>query len=561
MSSSEIQLGSQMKLVFTLTISALLLITSSLYAISHEGDNDAFTDSGELHEVHVDEAGQDAIGLKIEPVKKGIIQDALSATGEVNAAETQTSIATSPVAGVVKTVLSKKGDTVTKGQILAVVHSVDVATNFADLLNTRSQINGEIARTRTEFKAQIALQNKELELAKQLYDRQATLVNEGISAGKDYQAAKNSFEKAEVQLQSLLKKSKEEVSLREQQLKVRLDSGRGQLRILGLTDAAITEALRTGSVNTDLAVRSAISGTIIERTISPGQTVAAAQQTFSIISLSPIWVVVDIFQEQLQKISLGQKVLIKTPANQELTGHIENISAIVDPKEKTVHVRIITDNIAHLLKPGMFVHANILQGKTSVGNITIPVNAIVQHQDRPLVFVQEDDHFAPKYVQLGSQTVTQAEILSGLSVGDKLVVQGATQLKAQAMRPEAHGDEHGATSEHGDEHEHGAKSEHGDEHEHGATSEHGDEHEHGAKSEHGDEHEHGAKSEHGDEHDEHGAAEIPKERADVMFAFVLGALSVLLLLGVWMAIAAISKKNVNKREQETVETRESSNVE
>lgn len=507
-------------IAFTFVVTAM----SGSPALGHEGDNDAFSEgTGELHEVHVDEDGQTAIGIKLQPATRSVVREAIITTGEVHASETQSFDVTSTVSGAVKSVFAKKGDFVRAGQPLVMVHSIDAASTFTELFNARSQMMADIARTRTDFKAQIAVQSKELELTKQTYERQEILVKEGIAAPKDFHAAKNAYEKALVQLESSKQKSKEEIALREQQLNVKLKAGRGQLMIMGLSDTAISEAFKAGVVNTELPIRAPVSGTITNRTVTLGQHLDASQSVFSIVNLSPIWVMIDVFQEQLQKVVPGQKVQLETPSGQILSGAIENISPIVDPEKKTVHVRIVTDNKQGMLKPGMFVNASILLGGSTVGNVTVPNNAIVEHQERQLVFVQEHDHFAPKYIHKGFQSGTATEILSGLDIGDKVVVQGATQLKAQAMRPEGgvHHDEHGEHDEH---EEAGGNKE-------GGTSEKASQPEKEAEV---DELGHGAADEHG-----HGAKASAKPEVNVLLAFVAGAVSVLLFVGIVIVIVYV----------------------
>lgn len=526
-----------MKLTYCLAI--LLAWTAAFTPINshaHEGDNDAFTGgNGELNPVHVDADGQKAIGLKVEKVKLSNIQNSIKGTGEVQSAETKTFQVTPRVSGVVLNVFAKQGDFVKRGQNLVTIHSTDVAGVLTDLLNAKSQMTSDIKRSKIEYQSLISLQQKEVELALQTLERQQTLFEAKVSAQKDFLTAKNAYEQSILKLDTLKQKGIQENHLREEQLKIRIANGRGQLRIMGMDDASITAALQTGSVRADLAVPSPVSGTVMTRAVTLGEQIAPGKQIFSIVDLSSVWVLINVFQEQLHEVKVGQKVDLVLPSKESLSGKIENIGSLVDPVKKTVSVRIVAANPRNVLKPGMFVSANILLGGKSLPKLAVPNTAIVLHQERPVVFVQEDDHFKPVSVHLGQQFGQLTEVVDGVSVDDPVVIQGATQLKAHSLvgggakhHDEGEEDEHGHGADEAAHYDHDKAS--------AESKEHDDHDEHEAGTDKHDEHE--AKDEHAeaDEHDHHGSSGGEKPEIKTLLTFLGGALSTLLIGAIWFFV-------------------------
>ena len=230
------------------------------------------------------------------------------------------------------------------------------------------------------------------------------------------------------------------MALLEKQLAVTINTDKEQLKIMGLSGRAVDEALASGKVTADLSLKAPVSGCVIKRDISLGERIDPGKAVFAIVNLSPIWVMVDIYQEQIPQVKEGQEVLLQTPSKERLAGRISSIGSVVDSATKTLHVRIIADNQKGYLRPGMFVTGEILLGHERRKALTVPETAIVYYKDRPYVYEHHIDegHFEPAQVVLGEKAGGQVEIVSGLQQGDLIVIAGASQLLAQAiMKPES----------------------------------------------------------------------------------------------------------------------------
>lgn len=433
----------------------LLYLLAPSAVLPHEGHNDAFKEGGSqtAEPVEVDAQGVEALGIKTSTASPGTIQNILKATGEVKAAETNAFDVNALVSGTVRSVYAKHGDQVRKGQLLATIHSMEVADHLTDLITERNKIQADIDRTRMQYQSEISLQQKEVELTDLEYKRQQSLLQEKIAALKTFQQAKNDYEKAKVKLVSLKSRQAQEIQLLRKQLQATTVNMKAQLKIMGISSSAVDRALAGGGVTADLPIMSPVNGVVTLRDVSIGQRVEPGKQIFSIVNLNPIWVMVDVFQEQIPSIRLGQQVQLKTASEQSVMGTISSIDSIVDPVKKTLHVRIVANNSSGILRPGMFVTAEIEVGQTTSGNIVLPSTAIVDSGDKHLVYKRSGNSYTPAQVVLGQQGRGRVEIVQGVSEGDVIVTEGAKQLLAQGMIGAAAEAEHEHEGPGHDEHE------------------------------------------------------------------------------------------------------------
>lgn len=417
-----------------LIIGCLLLIAPP--AFSHGGGDEAFSGAGEpkaAQAVTVDAQGVRALGIKLATAKSGSIDEVLKATGEVRAAETNAFDVTAPVSGAVRAVHVKQNDPVKKGQTLAVIHSIEVAQTLTNLLAEQTKTFADIERVKTQYRGDIALQEKEVQLSKAEYERQDSLFKEGIAAQKAYQLALGEFEKAKVRLSTLQIKQNQEVALLKKQLNAQIQNVKGQLKIMGISSTAADRALAGREVTADLPIVSPVTGVVTFRDMTLGEKVDSSKRLFSVVDLNPIWVMIDVYQEQLPRIRTGQAVLVSTPAGHNLRGTISSIDANVDPLKKTVHVRVVAPNPQGVLRPGAFVQAEIILGSTTSANIVVPSAAIVEQGGKRFVYIRHQSQFEPIEVQIGQQIGGKTEIVTGLAEGSPVVIAGARQLLAQGM--------------------------------------------------------------------------------------------------------------------------------
>jgi cobalt-zinc-cadmium efflux system membrane fusion protein len=174
-------------------------------------------------------------------------------------------------------------------------------------------------------------------------------------------------------------------------------------------------------------IRAPIAGTVAERLITPGQLLqAGTTPSFTIADLSRVWVMAQVFGSDLAAISVGDQsevVTGMTPRN--LSGRVDNISAVVNPDTRSVQVRVAVDNPQDLLKKQMYVRVLIHSHQESDG-LLVPVSAILRDDENlPFVYVaQRDGSFARQHVSLGYRAGDQYDIPAGLKAGSQVVVDG-----------------------------------------------------------------------------------------------------------------------------------------
>lgn len=428
-------------------LSLLISLTAYPFAFADEDEGFPAEKMGMVsssQKIEVSPEGQKAVGLQVQTVALGSMAQVLKTTGQVQAAENRAYDITPRVSGVVNQVYAKQGDAVTAGQVLATIYSADVANQLTQLLQERARIQSEIARSRTQSQKDILVQANMVELSQANYQREQIMLSQGITARKDYQAAKNAYETAQVELSARKSQAAQNVALLQNQLSLTIGAVKSQLRVMGLSSGTIEQVLATNRVIPEVPVLSPVSGVITLRGVTLGQNLDPGRKIFSIVNLSPIWVIVNVFQENLGQIHLGQAVYLKTPDGQSLTGSISSIGTVVDPQTRALSVRIVADNPHGLLKPGMFVSAEITTGQTANRKIVVPATSLVEANGQTVVYVRKSNTaFQSLPVQTGEKTSSQVEILSGLTPGDQVVVQGASQLYAQSLIAGKEGGEEG----------------------------------------------------------------------------------------------------------------------
>ena len=206
------------------------------------------------------------------------------------------------------------------------------------------------------------------------------------------------------------------------------DAALQQLRSLGVGEKAIEELRRGGVTPAPQGViRSPLAGTVVERMITPGQLLqGGVTPCFTVADTSTVWVMAEIFESDLASVAVGDPADVTSPTSGEtLSGTVGNISALVDPNTRAIAVRIVTPNPAQALKKDMYVRVAIHSRRDRTG-ILLPVSAVLRDDvDLPFVFVENPDgSFGRRRVTIGYRSGDRQEIASGLSAGDRVVVEG-----------------------------------------------------------------------------------------------------------------------------------------
>lgn len=332
------------------------------------------------------------IRITTAPVEARAGGEGVQLLGELRVNENRYAEVGTPIASRVVSVLAAPGQIVHKGQPLAVLQSVDIGKARAESIT---------AQTR-------------LDLARKTLERKRNLAAEKIVSTREVQEAEASVASADAEVRS----------------------ARAGLRALGAGDDS--------SDTSEITLRSPLDGTVIERAALQGQMADPAQPLFRIGDLSKLWLVVHAFERDAVRLTPGSKAHISFAAlpGRAFTGNVALIGKQVDADSRTIPVRMELPNSDQLLRPGMSATAWLPVGKTSEQVITVPVAALQRIENEWLVFLPTGQGtFEIRPVARGRDLGTEIEVVSGLKAGERVVVEGAFLLKAEAEKARGAGSE------------------------------------------------------------------------------------------------------------------------
>ncbi|MRR58857.1 MAG: efflux RND transporter periplasmic adaptor subunit [Deltaproteobacteria bacterium] len=211
-------------------------------------------------------------------------------------------------------------------------------------------------------------------------------------------------------------------------------SAKQRLMLFGVKPHQIAELERAGKPNIRLPIYTPLSGIVIEKMVQQGQYVNTGDVLFNIADLSKVWVEIDVFENEVPYVRVGQQVEIRSAVEhgELFNGRISFVYPFHDPKTHTVKARVEMPNPGYRLKPDMFVNA-IIKVPLAKG-IVIPVTAIIDTGKRQLVWVEmSPGMFEPREVRVGERIDDKVQILSGIKEGDKVAVSGSYLIDSESQ--------------------------------------------------------------------------------------------------------------------------------
>jgi len=185
-------------------------------------------------------------------------------------------------------------------------------------------------------------------------------------------------------------------------------------------------------------IHAPIAGTIIERKVTLGQAVERATDAFKIADTSHVWVTLDLYEKDLARVHVGQEVETRTDSRpgEVFKGRVAFIVPVIDEATRTAKVRLEFPNPKNVLHAGQLVTARILADskREAPEVLAVPRSAVEQVEGKTVVFVQNGDSFERRNVLLGSSGGDRVEVRKGLTVGERVAVEGAFLLKSELLR-------------------------------------------------------------------------------------------------------------------------------
>jgi Cu(I)/Ag(I) efflux system membrane fusion protein/cobalt-zinc-cadmium efflux system membrane fusion protein len=195
-----------------------------------------------------------------------------------------------------------------------------------------------------------------------------------------------------------------------------------RLKQWGVPQREIARLESTGEIQPELQVDSPVSGYITERNALPNLTVQPETRLYAVADLSTVWVLAEVFQNDLGRIKVGDRASLTVDSypGRTFEGRINFIYPQVDMTTRTARARLVFSNPGLKLTPGMFVNVTL---KIAMGKqLVIPATGVLQSGTRQIVFVSRSDgYIEPREVQLGSRAGDDFIVLKGVKVGEEIV--------------------------------------------------------------------------------------------------------------------------------------------
>ncbi|MBS1788295.1 MAG: efflux RND transporter periplasmic adaptor subunit [Acidobacteria bacterium] len=333
-----------------------------------------------------------------EAVEREVVAP-IEATGHVAINEDATARVGSLFSGRILEINAKVGDHVRKGQALAKMHTHEVHEAEAEWFKAQA----ELKQRQTEA----AFAQTAMERAERLLRAKAISQHDVDKARLDYQSALQEIQRAEAEV----------------------ERARGHHEHLGLAEDQ-------HDYDAPIVIRAPSGGIVMKREITSGASVNPGDPLFFIGDLSSVWVIAEVAEKHLAAMRIGLPVEISVAAFPDTTfsGRITRIGEVMNAETRTVEVRCLADNRQGKLRPEMFATINVAAGAKRPA-ILVSQKALQEMDGQTVVFVAREKHrFERRVVKPGSKQGDLIEIISGLSVGDRVVTAGSFTLKSETQK-------------------------------------------------------------------------------------------------------------------------------
>jgi membrane fusion protein, heavy metal efflux system len=327
----------------------------------------------------------------------------LTADGKIAIDQDHSTPVFSPYSGRVTRIVAKPGDPVKAGQLLLALEATDMVqaendfiTAVAGLDTARSQQNlAEINEKRQH----------------ELFDGKAVPLKDWQQAQADLITAQSNTRSAEIAVEAV----------------------RNRLRLLQKTEEEIANFQKTGTINPETPIYSPIAGTVVQRTVGPGQYITSGASDpsgdpiFVVGDLATVWLVANIKETDGSFVRLGQPLEFRVSAlpDRVFTGKVDYVAEAFDPNTRRLLVRATIDNPDRALRPEMFAAVTIFAGDDQISP-AVPREAIIYEGADARVWVAADDKSLElRKITVGLVNGNLVQVRGGLQPGDKVVTRGA----------------------------------------------------------------------------------------------------------------------------------------
>ena len=333
-------------------------------------------------------------GLEVGAVGTAAIESSLRVPATVAPNQYRQVQVSSVVGGQVTRVSAELGDRVSRGAALAQIFSADLAEAQTRYLSSRA----------------------DLAAAEERLQRTTRLVTIGAASQQEL----------------------EQTQAERTRFANQLEGEAARLRLIGMPAAAIQRLKSAADISASLTLVSPADGVVTERTANVGAIVTPSVPLFVISSISPVWVIADVAERDLQRVRVGTSATVLVEGAPPVAAKVVYIAPDVRAETRTAQVRVEVPNPAGRLRFGMLVTLAIRDtAPASDAVLTVPESAVQSIGGRTFVYLADDaaaGEFVEREVVTGARSDGQVEILRGLQKGDSVVTRGSFYVRAERER-------------------------------------------------------------------------------------------------------------------------------
>ena len=212
------------------------------------------------------------------------------------------------------------------------------------------------------------------------------------------------------------------------------DSSLTRLRNWDISDEQVKALAQSSAPRRTLTFRSPVAGIVTGKKAVQGMRFMAGDTLYQVTNLSSVWVIADVFEQDISLIKAGTKATVRINAypDKVFTGSITYVYPMLTAETRTVPVRVELANVGGLLKPGMFAQVE-LPAAAKGAVLTVPISAVIDSGTRQIVLVQlKEGRFEPREVKIGSRSEDRVEIIEGVQDGEIVVVAANFLIDAES---------------------------------------------------------------------------------------------------------------------------------
>ena len=356
---------------------------------------------------------ESALPVKVVLVKRGDLVMRLESPGE---AYTEKKIALkTEVTGTIKSLNVKEGLHVRAGEVLVEIDDQEYRLRWERSEALRLKYLSDLLLDKQfapPIKEMDAGAVERIKKAEQDFSKAGSLYGQGMISREDFEKAKRSYE-------TLL-----------------IESGVKQEEVMaaakGLTQAEIDAKIAQMELERT-KIRAPFAGIISDIKVSPQEYISPGRELFTLVDISKIKVQARVLESEIGKMKVGYEATLRFSAypGKTFKGHVEAVSPIINPEDRTCAVHIAVDNTQEEIKPGM--HAEVeIAADIYKDRVLVPQEAVLVRGGRKLVFAVEEGLAKWRYIEVGLENKDYAEVLDGIKEGEMVIVEGHFTLAHDA---------------------------------------------------------------------------------------------------------------------------------